>query len=222
MNANDRPIGVFGGTFDPVHYGHLRPLLELQEQLGLAEVRLIPCHIPPHRGIPGATAAERLAMLQLALQEAPGLVIDERELQRDGPSYTVDTLRSLRQELGERQPLVLMMGMDAFLGLPSWYDWQALSALAHIAVAHRPGYRLDEAGVDAELAALLARCRSEDPAELRRTAAGRIIFKSVTQLEISATDIRRRVASGTSIRFLLPEAVRRFIEQQHLYRQEIS
>jgi len=208
-------IGVFGGTFDPVHFGHLRPLLEVQQALSLDEVRLIPSFIPPHRDAPGASAEQRLAMLGLAVAETPGFVIDQRELQRSGPSYTVDTLQSLRDELGEHKSICLIMGLDAFAGLDSWYQWQRLIELAHIVVMQRPGGQLAKTGAVAEL---VERRQALDVAELQQQPSGRVYFQSVTQLEISATAIRELVAHGQDVRFLLPDSVRHYIETHGLYK----
>ncbi|PKM45740.1 MAG: nicotinic acid mononucleotide adenylyltransferase [Gammaproteobacteria bacterium HGW-Gammaproteobacteria-1] len=209
-----RPIGILGGTFDPVHFGHLRPALELLETLGLAEVRLIPCGQPPHRSPPRAAAAARLAMLELALAGQPGLRVDTRELERPGPSYMVDTLASLRAELGPT-PLCLLLGTDALLGLPGWHRWQELVQLAHLVVMHRPGWELSAA--PAPLAQLLAAQRVQDPAALTAQPAGAILFQPVTQLEISATAIRAMIAAGHSPRYLLPEAVWEWIRANELY-----
>ncbi len=213
-----KPIGIFGGTFDPVHFAHLRVALELKEQLGLASVHFIPCHIPPHRGQPHANSEQRRTMLELALADEPGLLCDTRELQRAGPSYTVDTLHSLREEYGPEQPLCLVIGADAFVGLPSWYHWQELVRLAHIVVAHRPGWQLDEAALDAPLRQLLQQHSLGAAAGLRQAPAGGVLAQAVTQLAISATDIRQRVAAGRSASYLLPQSVWHYIQQQNLYR----
>jgi nicotinate-nucleotide adenylyltransferase len=212
------PIGVFGGTFDPVHFGHLRVALELKQQLGLAAVHLIPCHIPPHRGEPHATAAQRCSMLQLAIDGEPGLELDRRELERSGPSYMVDTLRSLREEFGGQRPLCLIIGGDAFLGLPSWYHWQELVELAHIVVAHRPGWELDEGSLEEPLRQLLSQHRLDGAAALSVRPAGGVLLQAVTPLDISATAIRRQVAAGGSANFLLPQPVWEYIRQHGLYR----
>lgn len=211
------PVGVFGGTFDPVHYGHLRPALELRERLGMQRMLLMPCSVPPHRESPVATTGQRLAMLQRAVADEPSLVVDERELQRSGPSYMVDTLSSLRDELGDT-PLCLCLGVDAFLGLPGWHRWEALLELSHIVIAHRPGWTLDERSMPEELVRLMATCQHDDPAELGRRPAGAIVMQAVTQLDISATAIRRCIADGQSARFLLPDAVWHYILEQKLYR----
>ncbi len=134
-----RRIGIFGGTFDPVHNGHLRTALEVAELLAFDELRLVPASVPPHRGAPLATAAERLRMLQLAADAHPGFVVDDRELVRGGASYTIDTLRSLRAELGETVRLCLIVGMDAFAAIDTWKEWRALGDHAHIVVVQRPG-----------------------------------------------------------------------------------
>lgn len=213
-----KPVGIFGGTFDPVHFGHLRPALELKEQLGLESVHLVPCNIPPHRDAPHATAAQRRDMLQLAIVGEPGLLLDERELARPGPSYMVDTLHSLRQEFGAPRPLCLIIGADAFLGLPSWYHWQELIQLAHIVVAHRPGWVLDETSLDLALRQLLQQHRLDAVSQLYQAPAGGVLLHSVTPLAISATEIRQRVAAGGSARYLLPQPVWDYIRQHNLYR----
>lgn len=209
-------IGVFGGTFDPVHNGHLRPVLEVTQALGLAQVRLIPCHIPPHRGPPWASPAQRLTLLHAAVQGEPRFIVDERELQRAGPSYTVDTLLSLRAELGT-VPLCLMLGMDAFCHLPTWHRWSELIGLAHLIVMHRPGWSPPAHGA---VATLLAQhgVNEKTGAALRTAPAGHVLLWPVAQLEISATGIRAQLQAGQSPRYLLPDAVLQIIEQQGWYR----
>lgn len=207
-------IGILGGTFDPIHFGHLRPALELQEMLGLDPLRVIPCGTPPHRDPPRASGAQRLAMLRLALAGQPGLVIDPRELQRPGPSYMVDTLISLREELGG-VPLALIIGMDAFHGLERWHRWRELVDLCHLIVVHRPGWL---APAEGELAALLAARQVGDVAALRGRPAGGVVFCAVTQLDISASRIRELVRVGSSPRFLLPDPVLDYITTTGLYR----
>ena len=214
-----RPVGIFGGTFDPVHFGHLRPALEVTENLGLEELRLIPGRVPPHRAAPGAAPEARLQMLRLAVAQQPGFLIDEREMQREGPSFSVDTLRSLRSELGADRPLCLIVGADAFLGLGSWHCWEEIPRLAHIVVTHRPGWELEPhtvAGAE-DAIALLDRARLGSREQLASAPAGGVWLEAVTQLEISATDIRRRQRTGRNIRFLLPDAVRRYIDDNGLY-----
>jgi len=206
-------IGIFGGTFDPVHHGHLRVALELYQLLGLEEIRFIPCRQPPHRSMPQGSDAQRLAMLQLALADQPGFVIDQRELWRDGPSYMVDTLASIRAEVADL-PVCLIVGADAFAKLAGWHHWTQLIELAHIVVAHRPGnaFLLED-----ELLALYQRCQVDDARELSRAPAGHILRCQVTQLDISSVKIREELASGRSVRYLLPDAVWTYIQQQGLY-----
>ena len=139
------PMGVFGGTFDPIHYGHLRTAFELMEAVHLSEVRFLPAGTPPHRETPEASAQERLAMVAAAIGGQPGFIVDDRELRREGPSYSVDTLLDLRAEFAHRS-ICLIVGMDAFLGLPQWYHWREILQLAHVVVAHRPGWRAPDMG----------------------------------------------------------------------------
>ena len=206
-------IGIFGGTFDPIHYAHLRTALEVQQQLELAELRFIPAAIPPHRPQPLASPQQRLDMVRLAILDQPGMTVDGRELEREGPSYMVDTLASLRDELGD-VPLVLILGLDALLGLPAWHQWTRLIELAHIVVMERPGVVLPEQD---ELAELVRAHRSEEVARLAQEPAGTMLFVPVSQLAISATDIRAQLAAGASPRFLLPDAVLDYILDEGLY-----
>lgn len=209
-------IGILGGTFDPVHFGHLRPALDMQQALGLEEVRLIPCRVPPHRDKPIATPAQRLTMLRMAVYGERCLSIDERELQREGPSYMVDTLLSLRAELGNQRPLVLMIGMDALCGLDRWHRWRELVELCHVAVSIRPRW---EAPQEGEVAGLVRQRRVDEAAALSAAPAGKIMFCPVTQLDISASRIRRLLAEGRSPRYLLPDAVLEYIQMAGLYQQ---
>ena len=209
-------IGIYGGTFDPVHFGHLRPALEVQQALGLKEVRFIPAGQPPHRDLPHATKTQRLAMLRAAIDDQPGFVVDEREVQRAGPSYMVDTLTSLRTELGT-QPLCLILGYDAFLGLTSWHQWHRLLELAHLVITHRPGWNQDNLGAELQLQSLVQQ-HAMTAVQLSQTSAGGVTFVEVTQLDISATRIREQVCAGQDIRYLLPEPVYEMIREQNLYR----
>jgi nicotinate-nucleotide adenylyltransferase len=206
-------IGILGGTFDPVHFGHLRPALEIQQQLGMQEVRLVPCRIPPHRPQPQATAAQRVAMLEAAICRHPGLRIDTRELERDGPSWTLDTLVSLRREAGS-QGICLLLGMDAFRGLSTWHRWRELLDYCHMVVMTRPGSVLPEQG---ELADFISLHRVPDTAALAQHATGLLLFHPVTQLEISATAIREQLAAGQDPGYLLPDAILDIIGKEGLY-----
>ncbi len=207
-------IGVFGGTFDPIHFGHLRPALELLQQLQLDEVRFIPSRNPPHRDTPSATSKQRLQMVRVAVAGVAGFRVDTRELDRDGPSFMVDTLKSLRAEFPQTR-LCLLLGMDALLGFQRWHRWQEILELAHLVGAHRPGWTPPRQG---EFATLMESQRAVNTAELERKAAGLILLQPVTQLEISATAIRALVAAGASARFLLPDAVGELIEREAIYR----
>lgn len=209
-------IGILGGTFDPVHFGHLRPALDMQQALGLEELRLLPCRQPPHRGQPHATPEQRLAMLNLATCGEACLSIDERELQRDGPSYMVDTLLSLRADLGNDCPLVLLIGMDALHGLDRWHRWQEVVDLCHVVVADRPGWMLPRSG---KVADLVGEREVKDVALLRERPAGKLMFCPVTLLDISASRIRTLLVEGTSPRYLLPAAVLEYIQMVGLYRK---
>jgi nicotinate-nucleotide adenylyltransferase len=205
-------IGIFGGTFNPVHYGHLRSALEVKDVFGLDEVRLIPCFQPPHREHPSVTALMRLHMLELAITNQPGLKIDTRELERQGPSYMVDTLKSLRLEFPD-QPLLLFIGTDAFKHLTAWHQWQQLFAYAHIVVMTRPGYQAQD--LDDFFKARLA----ADKNELAERLAGKLFFQAVTPLDISATAIRKMIAEQQNPGYLLPDAVIDYIKQNLLYQK---
>jgi nicotinate-nucleotide adenylyltransferase len=208
-----QPIGIFGGTFDPIHMGHLRTAHEVLTGLDLAEVRFVPSRLPPHRPPTVAPEALRLRMLEAALEGLPGFRVDGRELLRPGPSFMVDTLASLRAEVGT-QPLCLLLGLDAFLGVPTWERWRELPELAHIVVARRPGFAQQ---IDGELGELLRSRFSTDRHELARLPAGRVLMQDVTQLEISSSAIRDLVAAGGDPRFLVPDAVRELIAKTHIY-----
>ncbi len=201
------PIGVFGGTFDPIHFGHLRTAFELLQSLRLAELRFVPAGDPPHRGTPLADGLSRLAMVRAATADQPGFVVDDREVLRAGASYTVTTLRELRAEFPGR-PLCLIVGMDAFLGLPQWHRWREILDLAHIVVAHRPGWEAPEA---APLGDLLRERSTQRADDLHAAVAGRILIQPVTQLEISSTDLRGIIVANRDPRYLMPDAVRDII-----------
>jgi nicotinate-nucleotide adenylyltransferase len=207
------PMGIFGGTFDPIHYGHLRTAFELMEALRLPEVRFMPAGTPPHRGRTVADAQARLEMVKAAVEGQPGFVTDDRELHRDGPSYSRDTLLDLRAEYTHRS-LCLIIGMDAFLGLPKWYHWREILQLAHVVVAHRPGWRVPDMGPLRELLIELGTSRVGD---LHESRAGRIYIHAVTQLEISSTAIRDIVAADGDVRFLMPDGVREIIHKTGCY-----
>lgn len=207
------PIGIFGGTFDPIHFGHLRTAFEMLQALRFDEVRFMPCGSPPHRGAPVADAELRLRMVQVAMAGQHGFMVDDRELRRPGPSYSVDTLTALRGEFPLRS-LALIIGMDAFLGLPKWYQWREILQLAHVVVAHRPGWRAPDMG---PLGELLADRGTHRIGDMHQAKSGHIYIHDVTQLEISSSEIRELVAAGRDPRFLMPDAVRDVIEQSGCY-----
>lgn len=198
-----KPLAVFGGTFDPVHIGHLRAAWEASEALD-AEVRLVPAKTPPHRPQPVASARERAALLRTALRGQDRLGLDLRELDRAGPSYTFDTLTSLRAEVGGLRPLVLLIGADAFAELSAWHRWRELFGLAHVCVLTRPA-QIPE--MSRELAAEVSARRVDDVEALRADACGRVLHMVVSALGISATRIRRLLASGREPRWLVPQAL---------------
>ncbi|MGE5491175.1 MAG: nicotinate-nucleotide adenylyltransferase [Actinomycetota bacterium] len=215
--GNNSPLGIFGGTFDPIHFGHLRLAEEAMDHLGLSAVLWIPAGQPPHRGTPRVTARHRMDMVQLAIGDNPAFQLDPSEVEADRPSYTVPTLERLRAEYGRERSLLLLVGADAFAGLPSWHRWRDLFELAHIGVAHRPGFPVESSGLPAELAEQFE-TRRVDRAGLEDRPAGGIATFPMTQLAISATQIRQLLAEGRSPRYLLPGAVLDYIETNRLYR----
>lgn len=204
-------LGIFGGTFDPVHHGHLRTALEVAEHFGLTDMRLVPGKAPPHRPQPEANPAQRLAMVQLAIGDAPCLGADDRELQREGYSYSVDTLVSFRQAVGKNCPLLFVLGLDAFLHFQSWHRWETILQLTHLVVVQRPGYSLPPVGWYAPLL-------SDKQSDLQIAASGRVYPLDVTALDISATDLRKRLKRGKNPRYLLPDAVIGYIQTHQLYK----
>lgn len=207
------PIGLFGGAFDPIHYGHLRTAFELRQALGLEAVRFLPTGNPPHRAELSANAEVRLQMVQAALAGHPYFVVDDREIRRSGVSYSIDTLTELRAEYPDR-PLCLLLGMDAFLGLPNWHRWRELFELAHVVVAHRPGWRAPTRG---PLGEVMVDRGTGSIRELRDQRAGRIYVHAGTQLEISSTELRQLLEAGRDPLFLVPDAVRRIIHETRCY-----
>lgn len=217
MQASSAPrIAMLGGTFDPVHVGHLRSAVELGETLTLDAVHMIPVHVPPHRKAPGISAEDRLAMLEAGIGNTPGLVADDREVRRSGHSYSVDTLASLREEWGEQARLVMAVGHDAFLGLPEWHQRERLLSLAHIVVIDRPDH---EAPLEPELAALIEGREVSTTEELMASPSGNLLrLRLPSRMAIAATDVRRRLQQGLSVRYLIPEPVERYIAKHGLYR----
>jgi len=207
------PIGLFGGTFDPIHFGHLRTAFELLQALKLAQVRFLPTGNPPHREEPLAASELRLEMVRAAVAGQAGFTVDDREIRRSGVSYSIDTLTELRREYPERS-LCLLLGMDAFLGMPTWHRWSEIFQLCHVVVAHRPGWR---APITGPLGEVMVDHGTGSVRDLHTSAAGRIYVRAVTQLEIASTDLRALIMSGQDLRYLVPDAVRDLIARSGCY-----
>ena len=205
-------IGVFGGTFDPVHNGHLRTALDVQEALGIRRIHFVPLKEAVHRDQPGTPAELRCALVQAAVADQPGFIMDNRELHREGPSWSYYTLESFRREYPD-EPLCFLMGGDAFNGYLQWHRPLEILELAHLVVMQRP----DASRPGGDLAGLLDERQTLEAGDLHALPAGRIFLQPVTQLEISASDIRQRIAVGRSARFLVPEPVLGIIQQLRLY-----
>lgn len=208
-----KPIGIFGGTFDPIHYGHLRTAFEMLQALRFAEICFVPSGDPPHRGETFARAGLRYEMVRVATQGEPRFLVDDCELRREGPSYTIDTLTAMREEHSDAS-LGLIVGMDAFLGLTSWHRWDEILDFAHIVVAHRPGWRAPDIG---ELGDLITAHGTHRPDDLHEKRCGCVHIHAVTQLEIASTEIRDLITAGRDPRFLMPDAVRDLIMESGCY-----
>ncbi len=217
--ASLTPVGILGGTFDPIHNGHLRLAEEVAGLLDLKQIRFIPTGTPPHRAQPAASNQQRAEMVRLAIAGNPRFVMDERELLRAGQSYSFDTVTELRTTLPPRTPVVLMMGADAFLSLPGWHRWRELLEICHIVVAQRPGYSVTswESALGPELWEAFASRSVVNMAPLRRLPGGRIAIHTMTALDISASLLRSQLRSGVSPRYLLPDAVLEYIHRHGLY-----
>jgi len=211
---------LYGGTFDPVHHGHLA-IARAARDLLQCKVWLLPAADPPHRPPPGASADERLRMLELAVQGESGLHIDRRELARPGPSYTVESLREVRREIGAEAPLGLLLGADSFLSLPTWQDWQALFDLAHLVIAERPNSPLDDGAVPEVLGQAAEKRWTDTAAILHQQPAGRLLRLQQPLHPASASAIRQRLADHAPWAALLPSAVAAYIHCRGLY-QRIS
>ncbi len=208
-----KPIGILGGTFDPIHFGHLRPAVDLLNQLPLAQIRFMPNHIPPHKTLPGSQSEQRLTMVNLAVRGQEKLVVDSRELNRDKPSYTIDTLKELKREL-PHTPLCFIMGMDSLLSFTRWHQWQHILDYCHLIVCCRPGWQHED---NPETQALLSQRQTQAPADLQNQQAGRIYLAQVSQLDISASQIRQLVSMNQSASYLLPTSVLEYIQKNQLY-----
>lgn len=209
-------IGILGGSFDPIHLAHLRTALELRDLLNLSEVRFFPCGRPPHRAPPIASAQQRVTMLRLAIAHEPGLLIDEREIHRQGPCYTFLTLQSLREEF-PHAPLCLIIGADQFVNFDTWHRWQEILDLAHLVVVYRPGWNPTGQIGSPELARLVQEHTTDDTGSLRDVAGGRLFFAQVSQFDLSSSRIRALLRQGKSVRYLVPDVVWEYIRTEHLY-----
>ncbi len=210
-------IGILGGTFNPIHHGHLRMAQELADALGFDEVRFIPSASPPHRTTPEVSAEHRAAMVQLAIADNPLFKLDMRELARTGASYMIDTLISLREELGEHAALCLIMGSDAFVKLDTWHHWQKLLDYCHIILVQRPNISPDLPRLSAKLTSLLHDHYTENVDDLTEKTTGYIHMQKITPLDISATRIRESLKACHSVRYLMPESVITYIATHKLY-----
>ena len=213
------PVGILGGTFDPIHLGHLRLAEEVAQTLRLSEVRFVPSGTPPHRAAPRTPTAHRLAMVRLAVSGNSLFNVDEREVRRTGPAYTFDTLTEIRAETGATSALVLLVGADAFLDFATWHRWHEVFGLAHVAVAHRPGFPVERwrDAMPQPLAREYAARLMQQPLAVHLAPAGGIVVIPITALEISATAIRELVRTGGSPRYLLPDPVLDYIRSEALY-----
>ncbi len=224
MNAAGNPsakisaIGILGGTFNPIHFGHLRMAQELADALNLDEVRFIPAANPPHKDTPTTTAQHRAAMVQLGIADNKTFVFDDRELHRSGASYTLDTLHSLREELGEKTSITLFMGSDAFTKFDTWHRWQEIIQLCHIALVQRPQQRGHDHKLSKALETFLHNHYTENPDDLHNHASGFATMRHITALDISSTAIRNALQHGESVRYLMPDNVMDYIQKYHLYR----
>lgn len=214
MKINDcAAIGFLGGTFDPIHFGHLRPALEIQQALNLQSLYLLPNYIAPHKEKSLANTQQRIEMVKLAIQETPELQLNTQELLRSTPSYTIDTLKLLRQQYPET-PICFIMGMDSLINFDSWYQYQEILDYCHIVVSHRPGW---DPTFNEVVSALLTKHQIQNPVLLHSALAGYIYFQSTSQLAISSSQIRDLLAAKRSINFLTPQSVCTYIKEQHCY-----
>jgi nicotinate-nucleotide adenylyltransferase len=213
MSNLKQPVGILGGTFDPIHLGHLKIARSVAQAFNLVEVRLMPCYQPAHRALPIATPEQRLAMVRCAIQHEPLLEVEDSEIQRQGVSYMADTLEILHQQL-PHTPICLILGLDAFVGFPTWHRYSKILELAHLIVIPRPDYSLPQTGIIAEL---LRKHVAKDKTALHRTIAGHIILHHLPFIDISATAIRQQIATGDSPIAFLPPPAYEYIVKNNIY-----
>lgn len=212
-----KAIGILGGTFNPIHFGHLRMAQELADALNFDEVRFIPAASPPHKDTPTISAEHRAAMVRLAITGNPAFSIDERELHRAGASYTLDTLLSLRTELGAQTSMTLFMGSDAFTKFDTWHRWKEIIQLCHIALVQRPQQQADASKLPKTLETFLHNHYTENGDDLHSSPAGFVTMRQITALDISSTAIRHGFQQHHSTRYLMPDSVIDYIKTHRLY-----
>ena len=218
-NSGSPLVGIFGGTFDPIHYGHLRIAEEIVETVGLQKMYFVPAGIPRLRHSPVASPQHRVEIVRLAIQKNPDFVLDEREIYRDSVSYSIDTAREFKQEFGEEVRLCLVLGADAFIKLSEWNNWKELFNLCHFLVSTRPGYTLTiiKELLSKELREECSQRWVSNTESLKKNASGLIFIASTTMLDISATTIRAHIAVGRSVRHLVPSVTVNYISENKLY-----
>lgn len=218
-NSGAPLVGIFGGTFDPIHYGHLRVAEEIVETVGLQKMYFVPAGMPRLRHSPVASSQHRVEIVRLAIQKNPDFVLDEREIYRDGVSYSIDTVREFKQEFGEEIRLCFVLGADAFINLPEWNNWKELFNLCHFIVSTRPGYSLTliKELLSKELREECSQRWVSNTESLRKDTSGLIFIASTTMLDISATSIRAHIAVGRSVRHLVPSVTVNYISENKLY-----
>jgi len=218
-NSGAPLVGIFGGTFDPIHYGHLRVAEEIVETVGLQKMYFVPAGMPRLRYSPVASSQHRVEIVRLAIQKNPDFVLDEREIYRDGVSYSIDTVREFKQEFGEEVRLCFILGADAFIKLPEWNNWKELFNLCHFIVSTRPGYSLTliKELLSKELREECSQRWVSNTESLRKDTSGLIFIASTTMLDISATSIRAHIAAGRSVRHLVPSVTVNYISKNKLY-----